>query len=42
MKPLKFGPLEIGFIGGWLAFFLAMRLYNLPAALGRAVTELLI
>ena len=42
MKPLKFGLPEIGFISGWLAFFLAMRLYNIPAALGRAVTELFI
>ncbi len=42
LRPLRFGPLEIGFICGWLAFFLVMRLYNIPAALGRAVTELFI
>lgn len=42
MQPLKFGALEIGFVSSWLAFFLAMRLFNIPAALGRAVTELFI
>ena len=40
MRPLKFGPLDIGFICGWLALFIAMRFYNIPAALGGAITEL--
>lgn len=40
MKPLKFGPLEIGFIGGWSAYFIILRFYNIPAALGGAITEL--
>jgi cobalt/nickel transport system permease protein len=40
MKPLKFGLPEIGFVCGWLIFFIAIRFYNIPAALGAAVTEL--
>jgi len=40
MKPLKFGFLEIGFIGVWSALFIVMRFYNIPALLGGAVTEL--
>jgi cobalt/nickel transport system permease protein len=40
MKPLKFGLLEIGFIGVWSALFIVMRFYNIPALLGGAVTEL--
>jgi len=40
LKPLKFGLPEIGFVCGWLGFFIAIRFYNIPALLGGAVTEL--
>jgi cobalt/nickel transport system permease protein len=40
MKPLKFGPLEIGFTCGWSALFILMRFYNIPTALGGAITGL--
>jgi len=40
MKRLKFGPAEIGFTVGWSGLFILMRFYNIPAALGGAITEL--
>jgi cobalt/nickel transport system permease protein len=40
MKPLKFGLIEIGFICGWSALFIILRFYNIPMAMGGAVTEL--
>jgi len=39
---LKFGLAEAGFICGWLAFFITMRFYNIPAVLGAAITGLFI
>jgi cobalt/nickel transport system permease protein len=39
---LKFGPAEIGFVCGWLAFFITTRFFNIPALLGAAVTGLFI
>jgi cobalt/nickel transport system permease protein len=41
MRPLRFGPREIGFIFGWSAIFFLMRFYNLPVLIGRAMTELM-
>lgn len=40
INTLKFGPAEIGFVCGWLAFFMTMRFYNIPAMLGGAITGL--
>ena len=40
MRPLKFGPIEIGFICGWSALFVLMRFYNLPVLLGDVFMEL--
>jgi len=40
LKTLRFGPAEIGFMCGWLAFFITARFYNVPAALGGAITGL--
>jgi len=41
MRPLRFGPREIGFIFGWSAIFFLMRFYNLPVLIGRAMTGLM-
>jgi cobalt/nickel transport system permease protein len=41
IKPLRFGASEFGFTFGWSALFILMRFYNIPRALGAAVTELL-
>jgi len=40
LKPLKFGFPEIGFTCGWSAFFILMRFYNIPTALGGGIMEL--
>jgi cobalt/nickel transport system permease protein len=40
MKPLKFGPIEFGFICGWSALFIIMRFYNISTLIGGAITEL--
>jgi cobalt/nickel transport system permease protein len=40
LKPLKFGFPEIGFTCGWSAFFILMRFYNIPTALGGGILEL--
>jgi cobalt/nickel transport system permease protein len=39
MKPLKFGPMEIGFTVGWSALFILMRVYNVPTLLGGVIME---
>lgn len=41
LRPLRFGPREIGFIFGWSAIFILMRFYNLPVLIGRVMTELM-
>jgi len=37
LKPFKFGPSEIGFTVGWSTLFILMRLYNVPALMGRII-----
>jgi cobalt/nickel transport system permease protein len=39
LRPLRFGPREIGFTVGWSALFILMRIYNLPALMGRVIVE---
>jgi cobalt/nickel transport system permease protein len=39
MKPLRFGPMEIGFTVGWSALFILMRIYNVPTLMGSAIME---
>ena len=39
IKPLRFGPMEIGFIGGWAALFIIMRFYNIPNLMGSVIME---
>jgi len=41
IKPLKFGPVEFGFVCGWSALFIIMRVYNISAVMGAAITELI-
>jgi cobalt/nickel transport system permease protein len=39
MKPLRFGPMEIGFTVGWSALFILMRVYNVPTLMGGVIME---
>ena len=37
----RFGLVELGYIIGWIALFILLRLYNIPLLLGRLITEML-
>jgi cobalt/nickel transport system permease protein len=39
LKPLRFGPMEIGFTVGWSALFILMRVYNVPTLMGSVILE---
>jgi cobalt/nickel transport system permease protein len=39
MKPLRIGPREIGFIVGWSALFILMRVYNVATLMGSIIME---
>jgi cobalt/nickel transport system permease protein len=39
LKPLRFGPMEIGFTVGWSALFILMRVYNVPTLMGSVIME---
>ena len=39
LKPLRFGPMEIGFTVGWSALFILMRFYHVPSQLGGIIME---
>lgn len=39
MKPLRFGPMEIGFTVGWSALFILMRVFNVSALMGGVIME---
>ena len=41
IRSLAIQPADMVFVGGWAAFFLAARLYNLPRLLGSFVMEVL-
>jgi len=41
MKPLRFGPREIGFMVGWSALFILMRIYNVAALMGSVIMEII-
>jgi cobalt/nickel transport system permease protein len=39
VKPLRFGPREIGFTVGWSALFILMRVYNVASLMGSIIME---
>jgi len=41
MKTLRFGPREIGFMVGWSALFILMRIYNVAALMGSVIMEII-
>jgi len=41
MQPLRFGRREAVFVAGWVGLFAVLRIYDLPAAIGRLVVRLL-
>ena len=40
LKPLRFGPMEIGFTVGWSALFILMRVSNVPIQMGSVILGL--
>jgi cobalt/nickel transport system permease protein len=41
MQPLRFGRREAAFVAGWVGLFAALRIYDVPAAIGRLALGLL-
>ena len=41
MKTLRFGPREIGFMVGWSALFILMRIYNVATLMGSVIMEII-